>query len=83
MDNFIKELYISNKNLNEQIFILSNKSSSDNKMILEKLERTTIAIEKLQLQNQAILNHLSKLFDTSSDTTSKIQNVLDTIKTSL
>jgi hypothetical protein len=83
MDNFIKELYISNKNLNEQIFILSNKSSSDNKIILEKLERTTIAIEKLQLQNQAILNHLSKLFDTSSDTTTKIQNVLDTIKTSL
>jgi len=83
MDNFIKELYISNKNLNEQIFILSNKSSSDNKVILEKLERTTIAIEKLQLQNQAILNHLSKLFDTSSDTTTKIQNVLDTIKTSL
>lgn len=83
MDTFIKELYISNKNLNEQLYILSNKTSTDNKTILDKLERTTIAVEKLQSQNQAILNHLSKLFDTSTSKSQQIQDVIENIKTSL
>ena len=83
MDTFIKELYISNKNLNEQLYILSNKTSTDNKTILDKLERTTIVVEKLQSQNQAILNHLSKLFDTSTSKSQQIQDVIENIKTSL
>jgi hypothetical protein len=83
MDTFIKELYISNKNLNEQLYILSNKTSTDNKTILDKLERTTISIEKLQSQNQAILNHLSKLLDTSTSKSQQIQDVIENIKTSL